>query len=72
MPAAKLAVLAGTRVGGGNEAPSPDDPTALPLCTGAPWFPLLPVATPGLPGPPASRAASNTSRQEIADKTKVT
>lgn len=71
VPAAKLAVLAGTRLGGGSEAPSPDDPTALPLCTGAPWFPLLPVATPGLAVPPTSRPACSPVRPAEVAGTKV-
>ncbi|XP_059486724.1 conserved oligomeric Golgi complex subunit 1 isoform X2 [Neocloeon triangulifer] len=49
VPPAKMAVLSGVRVGGiAGDSPSPDDPAALPMSSGAAWFPLLPVATPGL------------------------
>lgn len=49
MPPAKMAVLSGVRVGAATgDSPSTDDPSALPMSSGAAWFPLLPVATPGL------------------------
>ncbi|CAB3375925.1 Hypothetical predicted protein [Cloeon dipterum] len=71
VPPAKMAVLSGVRLGGlAGESPSPDDPTALPMSTGAAWFPLLPVATPGLTNATSASVRAARVGENLPEKAK--
>jgi len=72
VPPAKMAVLSGVRVGGiSGDSPSTDDPSALPMSVGAAWFPLLPVATPGLLNATSASVRAARVGDTLTDKSKV-
>ena len=72
VPPAKMAVLSGVRVGAvAGDSPSTDDPSALPMSSGAAWFPLLPVATPGLLNATSASVRAARGGELLTEKSRV-
>jgi hypothetical protein len=67
-----MAVLSGVRVGAvAGDSPSTDDPSALPMSSGAAWFPLLPVATPGLLNATSASVRAARGGELLTEKSRV-
>jgi hypothetical protein len=67
-----MAVLSGVRVGAvAGDSPSTDDPSALPMSSGAAWFPLLPVATPGLLNATSASVRAARGGELVTEKSRV-